>query len=94
MPDQLQQVAAEITRLHDFFTNWFAGNLPHDNDLFEREVSGALVPEFVNIQPAGTMLTREYLLGQINSGYGKNPAFQIHVERSKFISIYPAVFCW
>lgn len=80
MPDESQKVAAEITRLHDFFTNWFAGKIPNDDDLFEREVGRSLVPEFVNIQPAGTMLARDYLLEQIKSGHGRNKAFQIDVE--------------
>jgi hypothetical protein len=80
MPPNVSEIAAEITRLHDFFTQWFAGTIANDNDVFDREVSDTLVDGFVNIQPAGTMLSRDLLLEQIRSGHGKNPAFNISVE--------------
>ena len=80
MPPNELEIAAEITRLHDFFTHWFAGTIENSNALFDTEVSDCLVDGFVNIQPAGTMLSRDILLEQIRSGYGKNPAFNISVE--------------
>lgn len=80
MPPNESEITAEITRLHDFFTQWFAGTIANDNDTFDREVGDALVDGFVNIQPAGTMLSRDVLLDQIRSGHGKNPAFNINVE--------------
>ena len=80
MPPSELEIAAEITRLHNFFTQWFAGAIPDDESIFDREVGNALVDGFVNIQPAGTMLSRDLLLEQIRSGHGKNPAFNISVE--------------
>ncbi len=80
MTVETADIAAEITRLHDFFTRWFAGTIENDDGLFDTAVSNHLVEGFVNIQPAGTMLERDILLEQIRFGYGKNPAFNISVE--------------
>jgi len=83
MSDELSKVVAEITRLHDFFTNWFAGKIPNDDDLLEHQLGQSLVSEFVNIQPKGTMLSRDFLLEQIRTGHGKNPAFKISIANVK-----------
>jgi hypothetical protein len=80
MPPSEIEIATEISRLHNFFTQWFAGAIPDDESMFDREVGDTLVDGFVNIQPAGTMLSRDILLEQIRSGHGKNPAFNISVE--------------
>ena len=80
MPPNESEIAAEISRLHDFFTQWFAGTIANRDDIFDREVGDTLVDGFVNIQPAGTMLSRDELLEQIRSGHGKNPAFNISVK--------------
>ncbi len=72
-------VFTEVSTQHDFFTDWFSGNVPQDDHLFNQAVGNRLVPGFVNIQPAGVMLMRDDLMQQIREGYGKNPAFRIRV---------------
>lgn len=73
------QVAAEITALHDFFSDWFAAKVPPDDALFEQNIGRRLIPGFFNIQPSGSLSTRQSLIDQIKSGYGSNPEFEISV---------------
>ncbi len=75
------QITNEITRLHDYFTNWFAGKTDGDSRSFDKYVRNHLAPEFVNIQPSGKMSNRDELLQQIQAGYGRNRAFCIRVGK-------------
>ncbi len=81
MTPDTSEIEAEISRLHDFFTNWIAALMPNDDALFEEAFEHRLAVEFVNIQPAGTMLDRDILLQQVKAAYGKNPAFRIKVGK-------------
>ena len=74
-----QDVASEIAALHLFFEGWLNGSLPESEKVFAEGLERRLAPGFVNIQPAGLLLSRADLIGQIRRGYGASPDFHIRV---------------
>ena len=72
-------VASEIAALHLFFEGWLNGSLPESEEVFAEGLERRLAPGFVNIQPAGLLLSRADLIGQIRRGYGASPDFRIRV---------------
>jgi hypothetical protein len=83
----LEEVRAEIVRLHDFFTGWFTGALP--GDTFEDGVAGRLHPAFENVQPAGKALTRDVLLNGLRAAHGSNPGFRIEIRETRLLGNWP-----
>ena len=73
------EVAREIAALHLFFERWLNGSLPASETVFAESLERRLAPGFVNIQPAGLVLSRTDLLGQIRRGHGASPDFRIRV---------------
>ena len=76
----LNDVRAEIEDVHRFIAGWFRGDMPADAGRYQSELAARLAPGFVNIQPAGRVLTREVLLPAIEHGHGTNPRFQIQIR--------------
>lgn len=74
-----EAVAGEIAALHLFFEQWLNGSLPDSDDVFAKGLERRLAPGFVNIQPAGLVLSRADLIGQIRRGHGASPEFRIRV---------------
>jgi hypothetical protein len=83
----LDEVQAEIVRLHDFFTGWFSGALPED--AFEEGVAARLHPEFENVQPAGKALARDVLLNGLRAAHGSNPDFRIEIRETRLLGNWP-----
>ncbi len=87
MTEALDEVTAEIKRLHEFFEGWFQGTLP------EAALSQILAPalhlDFEYIQPAGTVLTRQVLLEGIANGHGTNPDFRIEIREPRLLGHWP-----
>jgi len=83
----LSEVRAEIVRLHDFFTGWFSGALPHD--AFEDGVAARLHAGFENVQPAGKVLTRAVLLDSLRGAHGSNPDFRIEIRDTRLLGDWP-----
>lgn len=73
----IDEVREEIESLHRFFTGWFRGELPVEG---LSELDARLAPGFINIQPAGRVLTLEELRLSIAGGHGANPAFEIEIH--------------
>ena len=73
------EVAREIAALHLFFEQWLNGSLPDSDAVFAEGLERRLAPGFVNIQPAGLVLSRADLIGQIRRGHGASPDFRIRV---------------
>lgn len=84
---ELRTVNSEIVRLHDFIAAWFRGDEPIT--AFDSAFSEALHPDFENVQPSGTVLSRDDLLGPIYGAHGSNPAFQIAIEEPRLIKSWP-----
>ncbi|NKB57789.1 MAG: DUF4440 domain-containing protein [Alphaproteobacteria bacterium] len=80
MSDIHDAVLAEVEALHRFISAWFQGTEPNTTEGFDAGFSARLDPEFVNVQPAGRILTRDELLDPIRSGHGTNSAFEIEIR--------------
>ncbi len=87
MTGVLDEVTAEIVRLHDFFEGWFQGNLP--DSALDQVLAPVLHPDFENIQPAGTVLTRSVLLSGIAKAHGTNPDFRIEIREPRLLGHWP-----
>lgn len=74
-------VAQEIAALHRFFEGWLNGSLAGTEAVFVEHLERRLDEDFVNIQPAGVILSRELLLDRIRKGYAASPAFRIRVDK-------------
>lgn len=73
----VDDVRAEIVALHDFFTGWFQGTLPQEAIT---QMESCLAPGFINIQPAGRVLTLAELRDSIAQGHGASSEFRIEIE--------------
>ena len=76
----LDDVRTEIEAVHRFIAGWFRGDEPAGAEPFKAGLAARLVPGFINIQPAGRLLTREMLLPAIERGHGTNPRFEIEIR--------------
>lgn len=83
----LEEVRAEVERLHDFFTGWFQGTIAADS--FDSSIAACLHPKFENVQPAGHALTLESLLGALRRAHGSNPGFRIEVGDVRVLGEWP-----
>lgn len=68
----LEDCETEIVRLHDFFVDWFTGQVPDSDEEFQR-VQGALMENFHLVAPSGTMMPREKLLVGLKTAYASRP---------------------
>ena len=80
-------ITAEIEALHAALTDWLSGLCPKSDRWFEREITGRLHPEFVNIQPSGKLLLGAMLALSLRHGYGRSPEFRIKIRN---VAILPA----
>ena len=78
-PELNARVTREIVAVHDFLAAWFRGELDQTDAVYSAGLADRLAPEFVNIQPAGELLTRAQLLEPIKAAFGANPDFQISI---------------
>lgn len=79
-PGMLGRVEAEIKTLHCFLEQWLNGTRPASQDLFDTEFADHLAPDFLNIQPAGIQLDRDFILQAIFKGHGTSPEFAIRIR--------------
>jgi len=75
----IEACRAEIEGLHAFFTGWFEGTLPDDDEAFAR-VAGALGDDFELISPDGRRRDREAILASIRAGHGDHDEFAIEIR--------------
>ena len=78
--DDRDAIAAEITRLHDFLSRWYNGNVDNTDEIFNAHCSDHLSADFLNVQPGGARLTRAVFNAVIKGGYGANPDFKTHIR--------------
>lgn len=72
------QVRIEIEELHEFFCNWFSGNLPKTD--FDSKFTTRFAPDLVFIPPAGKLLGLTELSTAIYKGYSSNPKFRVQIR--------------
>ena len=78
-PELSERVKQEIEAVHDFLAAWFRGELEPTDAVYGAGLADRLASDFVNIQPAGTLLTRSQLLEPIKAAFGANPDFRISI---------------
>jgi hypothetical protein len=76
----MQALNSEFDDFHGFINEWFRGECPEDDDLFERRHASHLAEGFQIILPSGTVLDRAGLIGLIRGLYGKNPKFKKQIR--------------
>ena len=64
-----QLCAREVENLHQFFHDWFVGDLPDTDDAFAR-LTGALAEDFHIISPSGNVTRRGDLLDNLRDAHG------------------------
>ena len=69
----------EINELHQFFQDWFTGELSATDENFER-VIGVLHENFTIISPDGSLMKRVPLLALLREGHGTRQDFRIWIE--------------
>ena len=84
MLDMQERCTAEIEELHDFFTAWFRGELPADDESFARFAS-AMHEGFEIVSPDGTTLAREAILQAVRGGHGANPDVSITIRNPRLL---------
>ncbi|MGI9522561.1 MAG: hypothetical protein ACR2PG_13025 [Hyphomicrobiaceae bacterium] len=75
-----ERLTTEVETMHTFIAAWFRGEMTADKCLFEREFTSRLAIDMVNIQPSGSVLTRDRLAQSIFQGHGTNKRFQIQIH--------------
>ncbi|MEM1177917.1 MAG: DUF4440 domain-containing protein [Acidobacteriota bacterium] len=64
-----QACADEVEGLHQFFHDWFVGELPDTDEAYAR-FADALAPEFIIISPSGRVSRRDGLLESLRGAHG------------------------
>lgn len=65
------RVNCEIIELHEFFQQWYRGELPNTDEAFER-FSRVMALDFQIILPDARVLDRDAILGHVRRGHGEN----------------------
>lgn len=77
----------EIVELHQFFVDWFKGDIPNDDATFARFAHNTL-PEFVIVTPDGHRLTYNQIESGIYQAYGKRPTINITIKAVQHLHTY------
>lgn len=81
-----ERVRSEIEALHRVIDRWIRGETPNNAGFFEDNFASRFVAGFVNIQPAGKVLSRSDLLSDIRGMFGANPAFRIKIRDVRVVA--------
>lgn len=77
---------AELTGLHEFFVEWFAGSVPREGlSRLER----ALAPEFEMVTPEGERVDRRVLIDGLAESYGRTEGepFDIDIREVEAVAL-------
>lgn len=88
-----QLCSREVTDLHQFFQEWFTGDLPPGEEAFHR-LEAALADDFEIISPGGTRSRRAEMLQTLRSAYGefRQPPLRIWIENFQGRSLADGIF--
>ena len=75
----------EVIELHQFFQDWFNGNLATTKAYFAR-LTDVLGAEFVIVGPDGRLTERATLITGLRQAYGSRNDFKIWIENFRFHS--------
>ncbi|MEE8155733.1 MAG: hypothetical protein V3T53_12340 [Phycisphaerales bacterium] len=62
----------EVVELHEFFQQWFTGELPQTEEALDRFVS-VVAEGFHIVSPAGRIMQRDRILDAVRGGYRSGP---------------------
>ncbi len=83
MKPLLQQAGKEIVALHEFFQQWYRGELkPSDFARFEQ----ALAPDFQIITPNGKLLSRADIVAAVRQQRGSDPAATLEIRNVELVA--------
>lgn len=71
-------VQAEITRLHEFFVDWFSGAV--SPEALEDALVSRLHVQLLYVTPDGNRLSRDQLVAMLRKAHGSNSDFRIEVR--------------
>ncbi|TVQ54420.1 MAG: DUF4440 domain-containing protein [Phycisphaerales bacterium] len=66
-----EHIEREIIELHEFFQQWYRGELPKTDEAFGR-FSRVMAPDFQIILPGGHVLDRDAILDHVRKGHGED----------------------
>jgi hypothetical protein len=69
----------EITELHQFFQDWFRGDLPNTDTTFAR-FADTMHPEFIIIGVSGRAFEKQIIVSDLRNAHGSNPNITIWIE--------------
>jgi len=78
----LAQCEAEICRLHDFFQDWFTGNIAEREENFQR-FAGVMSAGFIIIGPDGELTELPPLTERLRRAYGRQPGIRIWTQHHR-----------
>lgn len=81
VPELARLAADEVERLHEFFHDWFVGELP-DTDEAYASFADALAEDFIIISPSGTVTKKADLLARLRESHssGKEAGVKIWIR--------------
>ncbi|MBT5875955.1 MAG: DUF4440 domain-containing protein [Candidatus Latescibacteria bacterium] len=75
---------AEIVELHQFFEDWFNGNIPDTAQEFQR-MDVVMDASFVIVMPDGKRVDRDPLLELLKKSHGKRAGIRIWIENVRVL---------
>jgi hypothetical protein len=73
-------IEREVTGLHRFFEDWFAGRCPREEAALASHFVGRLDPGFLLIDPTGRVAGAARLGSELWAGHGTGDGFEIGVD--------------
>lgn len=77
-----QRCKLEVEQLHQFFQDWFRGELPETDEAFARFETVMAAP-FEMVVPSGRIVDRAAILEAVRKVHGKEPAARIWIENHR-----------
>jgi hypothetical protein len=74
-----KEITTEIVDLHQFFQDWFNGDLGASTENFSR-LGIALAPNFKMITPQGNLVERAPLVDSLNSAHNSRTGMRIWIK--------------
>lgn len=81
-------IEKEIVELHQFFQDWFNGDIPADNAAFTR-LTSVLAPNFKIITPDGQIIRRDALLQRLQQAHQDQKGIRIWIEDVRVLQWLP-----
>ncbi|MET8992790.1 DUF4440 domain-containing protein [Nonomuraea wenchangensis] len=81
-------VRAEVVRHHQVIEQWLAGRMPRAS--FD-QFSAAHAPGFTMVAPDGRLLSRDDVLAEVESAYGRRPDARIEIRAVTVVATAPGL---